>query len=197
MSNMLTFRYGVVGSSKSANLLMQNHDFKLKNKNVLLLKSSLDTRDEAVIRSRVGLEANATIFSKEDSLKELISREIKKDKVDIILVDEAQFLTTKQVKELALISNKIEIFCYGLMTTYLGTLFEGSSALVVYSDNLEEIPSICKWCNKKATMSLRIVDEVPVYSGDTIQIGDIKEAKEYYVPCCRNHYFLPKLQNKK
>ena len=46
-------------------------------------------------------------------------------------------------------------------------------------------------------MSLRIVDEVPVYSGDTIQIGDIKEAKEYYVPCCRNHYFLPKLQNKK
>lgn len=190
---MLTFRYGVVGSSKSANLLMQNHDFKLKNKNVLLLKSSIDTRDEAVIRSRVGLEAKATIFSKEENLKELISEEMKKQKIDIVLVDESQFLTEKQVKELASISNSIEVFCYGLMTTYLGTLFEGSAALVVYSDNLEEISSICKWCNKKATMSLRVVNDVPVYSGDTIKIGDIKESKEYYVPCCREHYFSPKL----
>ena len=190
---MLTFRYGVVGSSKSANLLMQNHDFKLKGKNVLLLKSSIDTRDEAVIRSRVGLEADATIFSKEDSLKEIVSREMYKQKVDIVLVDEAQFLTENQVKELASISNLVEVFCYGLMTTYLGTLFEGSSALVVYSDNLEEIPSICKWCNKKATMSLRVVNDKPTYNGDMIKIGDIKESKEYYVPCCREHYFLPNL----
>lgn len=188
---MLAFRYGVVGSSKSSNLLMQNHDYKSKGKNVLLLKSSIDTRDVGVIRSRVGIEAPCITFDKEEDLKELILDIHNKECIDVILIDEAQFLTSSQVSQLAILSIQFAIVCYGLKNTYTADLFEGSEKLLVYAEDIMEIPSVCRWCGEKATQSLRVVDNNAVYHGDLIAIGDIKECEEYYVPCCTNHYFNP------
>lgn len=187
------FRYGAMGASKTANLLMVAHNYEEQGRNVLLFKPAADIRwGQSEIVSRAGdLRHKCLILGADENPKEIVNQY--KD-IACILVDEAQFLSKEQVKEFSQIvdNNGIPVICYGLKNSFKeGTLFEGSSALLYYADAIEEIKTICVCCNKKATMNLRIVNGDPVYDGNLIQMGDTKISEEFYLPVCRHHYHSP------
>lgn len=188
----LFFRYGAMNSSKSASLLMVKHNYEENGKNVLLLTSALDNRDGVgKVSSRVGISSPAVAISKEEKIDHILIKEEDRCFIefDCILVDEAQFLTKEQVKQLALIvdARNMPVICYGLKNDFQNNLFEGSKALLTYADKIEEIKTLCTYCKKKATMNLRLHDEKPVYHGEQVQIG----GNESYSPVCREHYYNP------
>lgn len=185
----LYFNYGAMQSSKSANLLMVAHNYESQGKEVLLLTPAIDDRrDVGVIHSRVGIESYAYAIFKEDNLLDIVNEDLKVGmEINCILVDESQFLTREHVIQLSEIADyfKIPVMCYGLKNDFQNRLFEGSEALLLYADKIQEIKTICAKdrCGKKAIMNLRLNDGTPVYDGEQIQIGD-----EEYVPVCRKHY---------
>lgn len=197
------YRYGTMNSSKTANLLMTGFNYEQQGKNVIYLKSAVDSRwssDEIV--SRVGIRANCITVASDTDVTELISGILSdytasRQDVSVILVDEAQFLTRLQVSQLSDIVDtyKIPVICYGLKNSFIdGKLFEGSDALLYYSDSIEEIKTICHFCERKAIMNLRVVNGNPVYESDTaIALGDVKESDDYFVQTCRVHYKKPLL----
>lgn len=191
----LYFYHGVMGSSKSTELLTKVHKYEEQGKEVLLLKSSIDTRSEkGYIESRTGLKHKCVDIDSKFNIFNFVNYKGIHTKYDCIFVDEANFLTKKQVKQLRMITDDfgIDVKCYGLKNTYIdGELFEGSQALLYYADVIEEIDCTCQFCNRDAKMNLRIVNGDPTYNGDTIQIGDIEQSEEYYVPTCYYHYCNP------
>lgn len=188
----LHFKYGALNSSKTANLLMTAHNYREKDSKVLLLQSSKNIRTGASkITSRVGLESDCIVFNDNTNLKELIlNREVAPE---VVLIDEIQFATVKQVDELVEIVDNcgITVITYGLKSTYTGDLFPATAKLFVVADKIEEIKQICMFCDKKAFMNLKVKDNKPVYSGEIISIGDVKQSKEYYIPVCRKHFYNP------
>ena len=190
----LYFYYGAMQSSKSASLLMVAHNYRSQGKDVLLFSPSIDDRDGVgVISSRAGLSEEAIPVDSDDSFRGLVAEWLSKDgniskKIYCILVDEAQFLTKEHVHQLVDLVDfyDIPVMCYGLKNDFQNNLFEGSEALLINADNIQEIKTICmkENCGKKAIMNLRLSDGNPVYEGSQIQIGD-----EEYVPVCRKHYF--------
>ena len=185
----LYFRHGTMNSGKSLDLLKVHHNYIEQNKNVIIFKPKLDTRSTKV-ESRVGVSANCVILKKDDCVLDLIIKNTDA-LLDCILVDEAQFLSLDNVKQLAEMAwlNGVPVICYGLKNTYLdGELFEGSKALLYYADSIEELKTTCACCNKKATMNLRLINEKAVYHGEVVNIGDI-EGKERYASVCKKHYY--------
>lgn len=190
----LYFYYGAMQSSKSANLLMVAHNYRSQDKKVILMTPSIDDRSGVgVISSRTGMEERAIPLGPEESVysalkSELIDSNGNRKNIHCILVDEAQFLTAKQINSLSNIVDyfNIPVMCYGLKNDFQNNLFEGSETLLLYADKIIEIKTICakEECGKKAIMNLRLSDGRPVYEGEQIQIGD-----EEYIPVCRKHYF--------
>ena len=178
----LSFRYGAMGSSKTANILMIKYNFEEKGKTAILLKPKCENRDgDTRIRSRIGLEAECLFV--EDFLDNPIE-------CDCILVDEAQFLTKDQVDQLSDIVDikNIPVICFGLKTDFQSNLFEGSKRLIELADEIEEITTIC-WCGKKARFNARVIDGKVVKDGEQIQLG----GNECYTSLCRKHYKLGQL----
>lgn len=160
----LYFKYGTMGSSKSATALVTRFNYMDKGFNVLLLKPNIGEGSNEIIATRLGLKAEALLFNKEDDLNKLLENENEKlnkeenENYDVIIIDEAQFLTTKQVEDLKDIADyQIPVICFGLKTNYASYLFEGSKRLLEIADSISEIKSICK-CGRKATMNGRIVE---------------------------------------
>lgn len=176
----LTFKYGVMGSSKSLQLLVQRHNLEQLGKVVYATKPELDTRSPS-ITSRVGLE-HTPRFSFTD-----LTQPAMMGYVDYILVDEAQFLTNVRVSLLRTLADLgTEVYCYGLKTDFKGELFEGSKRLLELADVIEEIPVICKHCTNKAIFNMRIdKDGKKVIEGDVVQIG----GDESYAGVCSQRYF--------
>lgn len=180
----LYFRYGTMGSSKTASALMTRYNFTEKGQNVLLVKPNVDTRDvKAMIKSRIGLEAECILWT------EFIRNYVETDKinqVDAVVVDEVQFLERGDIDILADVVDQynIPVFAYGLRTDFTGHLFSGSGRLMEVADIIEEMKTIC-WCGKKATMNARI-DE----NGNVIKNGEqiVMGANDLYVSLCRKHY---------
>lgn len=188
----LFFRYGAMNSGKSIDILKVKHNYEENGRNVILMTSVIDDRDGVgYVSSRIGLKQRAVLISKDSDTEEVIHIEMGKSSqsINCILVDEAQFLTKEQVKQLSNIAdyNGIPVICYGLKNDFQNNLFEGSKALMEYADKIEEIKTLCKYCDSKATMNLRIHDKTPVYHGEQIKIG----GNESYVPVCRKHYKKP------
>ena len=178
----LYFRYGVMGSSKTAEALMCRFNYIQKGFNVLLLKSSLDNRFEtgkSEIISRIGIKADCIKFNKNQNLIDLFNNENSKQKIDVIIVDECQFATTSQVEQLRRISYDIPVLCYGLLTNFKTKLFEGSKRLIEIADSLQEIKSVCA-CGRKASVSARLINDKITISGDEVMIG----AEECYKSMC-------------
>lgn len=176
------FRYGAMGASKTANLLMMRYNYIERNKTVITLKPSLDNRDgTSIIRSRIGLQIEAIFV--EEYLKSPI-------KCDCIIIDECQFLTTTQVDDLINIADTfdIPIAFYGLKTDFQSHLFEGSKRIIELADSIEEIPTIC-WCGKKARFNARVIDNKVIKVGEQVQLG----GNETYTALCRLHYNLGQL----
>ena len=151
----LYFKYGAMGSSKTANALITRFNYEERGMQVWLIKPSLDVRDGAdVIRSRIGLATKADIITPETNVFE----EYKKHTdCDVIIADECQFFTEKQVDELRAIVDtlNIHVLCYGLRTDFLTHMFEGSRRLFEVADSITEIKTICG-CGKKAIVNARI-----------------------------------------
>lgn len=174
----LYFRYGAMGSSKTANAIMVRYNYMERGQKVLMLKPALETRDgEMQVRSRSGLCAPCLYM-------EALS-EIDLSEYDCLIVDEAQFLTKEQVQLLVDIveTHNLPVICYGLRTDFKGELFTGSLWLMAWADTIEEVKTIC-WCGKKATFNARIADGKIVKTGEQVVLG----GNERYVSLCRKHW---------
>ena len=193
----LYFRYGAMGSSKSANILMVRYNYEERGQHAVLLKPRTDNRDgEHWIQSRIGLSAPAEYV--DDFLKEISESwaEGREEyiyhgkKVDAVLVDEAQFLRAEEIDTLSDLVDfyEIPVICYGLRTDFLNHLFEGSRRLMEIADVIEEVPTVC-WCGRRAQCNTRYADGKIVREGAQIMLG----SNESYVALCRKHYKEGKL----
>ena len=174
----LYFRYGAMGSSKTANAVMVQYNYRERGREVLMLKPKLENRDGAdIVRSRCGLEAQCQFVEDLDS--------IPLDGISCVIVDEAHFLTAAQVRRLVDIVDErdIPVICYGLRTDFRGELFEGSRELLCWADTIEEIKTIC-WCGRKATFNARVHDGRIVREGEQILLG----GNSTYISLCRKHW---------
>lgn len=169
----LYFKYGTMNSSKSAQALMCQFNYEQKGMKVLLVKPSIDTRDdseERMVRSRIGLKSNCYTIAPDESFEELFDRVSAQTPVDIVIVDEAQFCTSEQVDQLKALTQRATVLCYGLLLDFTCHLFEGSKRLVELADSLQEIKSVCR-CGRKSSVNARFVNGKCVDSGPTILIG--------------------------
>mgnify|MGYP002770159472 FL=1 len=176
----LYFKYGAMGSSKSANALITKFNYEERGMRVWLIKPSTDTRDGAgIIASRIGLSAKADIISHEESIIALLD---KMSGIDVIITDECQFFTPEQIDELREIVNfrNIPVLCFGLRTDFMTHLFPGSRRLLEIADSITEIKTICS-CGAKAIVNARIDSEGHVItSGSQVFIG----GNDSYVAMC-------------
>lgn len=185
----LFFEYGAMSSGKSIEILKVAHNYESQGRKVLLMTPIVDTRaGVGVVASRIGLSREAVAVQPEDDLYQLIAS-MKDDHLAVVLIDEAQFLATKQVDQLAYVVDhlNIPVMTFGLKQDAFNHLFEGSKRLIELADKLEEMKTICSFCGKKATTQLRIVDGQPQREGAQVFIG----GDEAYIPTCRHHWFNP------
>ncbi len=151
----LYFKYGAMGSSKSAQALITQFNYEELGMTVWLIKPSVDTRDGAdIIRSRIGLERTAQIITPEQDIVEEYKRA---GKCDVIISDEAQFFTPAQIDQLRTLVDEedIPVLCFGLRTDFLTHFFPGAQRLMELADSITEIKTVCA-CGRKATVNARI-----------------------------------------
>lgn len=177
-----------MSSSKTANALMKKFNFEEHGRKVALIKPHIDNRYGIdVIKSRIGLSCKAYIVNRDKRIKDVITKD---DTYEIIIADEAQFLTESQVDELReYADNGIMTMCYGLKTDYMGRLFEGSRRLLEVSDTIREIPAMCSKCGRKALMNARYINGKIVYRGNQIDIG----GEEKYITLCHQCWISGKI----
>lgn len=191
----LEYRYGPMNSGKSMAILQMAYNYEENGKKVLLVKSVVDTKGGDYLVSRIGPKRKIQVkLSDEDSL---LSNKYKSilDGLDAILVDEAQFLTGKQVEDLWYISKKmnISVICFGLKTNFKSEFFRGSKRLFELADKFKELETICH-CGKKARFNARKVDGKFAIEGEDHVIDDDPTHIEY-VPLCGSCY-LKEVLNK-
>ncbi|UTW00846.1 thymidine kinase [Marinomonas rhizomae] len=183
----LYFYYSAMNAGKSTVLLQSAHNYQERGMRVLLLTASIDDRFETgQIASRIGISAEACLFDNDTNLVALIQNEINQQRLSCILIDEAQFLTKEQVYALSEIVDKqhIPVLAFGIRTDFQGELFEGSQALLAWSDKLIELKTVCH-CGSKATMVIRLNEQgTPVKEGAQVEIG----GNDRYLSVCRKHF---------
>ena len=185
MSCKLYFKYGVMGCSKTAQALMTKFNYEQQGYNVLLMKPSIDNRDDhenkTIIKSRIGLESEAIAFSRKQSLIKLFNKR-KKDNIGVIIVDECQFCTASQIDELKELTKFVPVLCYGLKTDFRTKLFTGSRRLVEIADSLTELKAICE-CGRKAIVNARFKNGLLVTKGSVIDIGGDEKYRAMCYDC--------------
>ena len=183
----LYFYYSSMNAGKSTNLLQSSYNYRERGMNTLVLAPAFDDRFAAgKVTSRIGIEADATTFRNDTDLLEIVTTANAEQRVNCVLIDEAQFLTRDQVFQLSELTDKLNIpvLAYGLRTDFQGEPFEGSKYLLAWSDNLKEIKAICH-CGRKAIMVLRLDAEGnAVTEGSQVEIG----GNDRYVSMCRKHF---------
>ena len=176
-----------MNAGKSTALLQSNYNYNERGMNTLLFLPKVDAdANKNKIHSRIGLIADAISVDTSFNFFEYVQNFKNKKKVDAILIDEVQFLTKDQVRQICKISDTLNIpsMCYGIRTDFRGELFEGSSELLALADNLIELKTVCD-CGRKATMVVRLDDSGKVITaGEKIQIGGNDTYKVY----CRKHF---------
>ena len=182
----LIFRYGCMGSSKTAQALITQFNYEERGMRCLLLKPKMENRDGAdILGSRIGLARKcSSVEAVIKDPRDIESLDEMKD-VHAIVIDEVQFLEPIYIEALARVADyyDIPIICYGLKTDFRGTLFDASRALVEYADDIEEIPCVC-WCGRKAKYNARIMDGQVVREGAQIALG----GNDSYTALCRKHF---------
>ena len=188
----LYFKYGAMGSSKSAQALITKFNYEELGMSVWLIKPGTDTRDGAdIIRSRIGLECVAHVISSEQSI---IEEYRKVGKRDVIIADEAQFFTPGQIDELRELvdDENLPVLCFGLRTDFLTHFFPGAQRLMELADSLTEIKTVCA-CGKKATVNARIADGKVVTEGSQVFLG----GNDSYIAMCHKCYVRGIREHKK
>ncbi len=183
----LFFYYSAMNAGKSTILLQSSYNYRERGMNTLLLTPEIDDRfKQGTITSRIGLSAEARIFNQADDLHSIVSKTHSDTPIHCVLVDEAQFLTRKQVRQLSDVCDRLDVpvLTYGIRTDFLGNLFEGSTELLAWADSIVEIKTICH-CGRKATMQLRVDGKGrPIKHGEQVQIG----GNDRYISVCRAHF---------
>ncbi|MDF0532894.1 thymidine kinase [Shewanella yunxiaonensis] len=183
----LYFYYSAMNAGKSTSLLQSSYNYRERGMNTLVMTPAIDNRfGTGKVASRIGLESDALIFHGDDDLVKIIESEHQQTFIHCVLVDESQFLSKEQVKQLAYVVDKLDIpvLCYGLRTDFQGELFSGSQYLLAWADKLVELKTIC-FCGRKANMVVRRDSEGhPVREGVQVAIG----GNESYESVCRKHF---------
>jgi thymidine kinase len=183
----LYFYYSSMNAGKSTALLQSSYNYRERGMNTLVLAPEFDDRyGVGKVKSRIGIEAEATAFSSREDLFELVRDRHAEESLHCVMIDEAQFLTREQVFQLGEITDKLNVpvLAYGLRTDFQGEPFEGSKYLLAWSDNLNELKAICH-CGRKATMVVRFdANGEAVREGSQIEIG----GNDRYVSMCRKHF---------
>ena len=182
----LYFKYGAMGSSKTAQALITKYNYEENGLKVWLIKPSADTRDgKQILRSRIGLEAEVEVIPPDMDISARF-RETQQGRCDVIIVDECQFLTEEQIDQLRSIVNdeNIPVMCFGLRTDFQTRLFPGSRRLMEVADTIQEIKTICD-CGAKATVNARIdADGHIVTQGAQVVLG----GNDSYIAMCHKCY---------
>lgn len=183
----LYFNYSSMNAGKTTVLLQSAHNYRERGMTPLLFTPKLDDRyGEGWIKSRIGLQARATIFTNEDDLFEFTKAQLEERNIHCVLVDEAQFLNRDQVYQLSEVVDRLNIpvLCFGLRTDFQGELFEGSKYLLAWADKLTEIKTICH-TGRKANMVVRVDDQgYALKEGAQVEIG----GNERYVSVSRAEF---------
>lgn len=185
--SQLIFYYGTMRSGKSLDLIKTYMNYKVKGENVFIGKPMIDDRDGEEVKTRLGLSVGCKLIPPALNILPLMIQEaIEENNITAVLIDEAQFLTDYQVAELVKIADDgIPVICWGLKNDFTSALFEGSRALLELADKFQEIKTVCQYCEKKATLNLRLKNGEPAdLDDDQIEIGD-----EEYVQVCRQHFY--------
>ncbi len=190
----LYFKYGAMGSSKTAQALITKYNYEENDMNVWLIKPSADTRDGvATIRSRIGLQAECEVITPDvDVFARFLGSQIRRS--DVIIVDECQFMTPEQIEQLRAIvdEHNIPVLCFGLRTDFQTRLFPGSLRLMELADCIEEIKTMCD-CGCKATVNARISVGYIVTEGAQVVLG----GNDCYIAMCHRCYVAGIREHKK
>ena len=182
----LYFKYGAMGSSKTAQALITKYNYEENDLNVWLIKPSADVRDGAeILRSRIGLQARVEVMTPEMDVYAVYC-EKQKDVCDVIIVDECQFMTPAQIDQLRAIVDDFNkpVMCFGLRTDFQTHLFPGSHRLMEVADTIQEIKTICD-CGAKATVNARIdCNGHIVTEGAQVVLG----GNDSYIAMCHKCY---------
>ncbi len=182
----LYFYYSSMNAGKSSSLLQADFNYRERGMATMLWTAALDTRSDGMVRSRIGLDADARLYRPDSDLLADIAAEHEASALGCVLLDEAQFLTEAQVWQLAAVADElgIPVLCYGLRTDFQGALFPGSAALLGIADALVELKAVCH-CGRKATMNLRVnADGDAIKEGEQTEIG----GNDRYLALCRKHF---------
>ncbi|NRB24018.1 thymidine kinase [Shewanella sp.] len=183
----LYFYYSAMNAGKSTSLLQSSYNYRERGMHTLVMTASIDDRyGVGKVSSRLGIETEAQVFASDDDIAKMIATAHAEQKLHCILIDESQFLSKQQVKQLTYIVDILDIpvLCYGLKTDFQGELFTGSQYLLAWSDKLVELKTICH-CGRKANMVVRLDDEgKPMREGEQVAIG----GNERYESVCRKHF---------
>lgn len=168
----LYFKYGVMGSSKTAQALIAKFNYEERGMKVLLIKPQIDNRDQdGLVSSRAGLSSPAYILPEMENIYQ--TYQTMKDKVNVIIVDECQFLSEEQVDQLSMIviDKNIPVLCFGLRTDFRTKMFPGSKRLLEIADSITEVKTVCS-CGRKATVNVRLDENGRIITkGEQILIG--------------------------
>ena len=178
----IVFKMGSMSSGKTTALLQLAYNYEQAGKSVIVIKPTIDKKGEDYIVSRLGIKRKVDLLiSKDDEIKDIVDL----SKVEYIFVDEVQFMSEEQIKELWIISKleDIPIICYGLKTNFKGELFEGSRALIEVADKIEELQTICPLCGNDAKFNARIINGDYTLKGDEVAIDGLDA--EYKSLCGR------------
>lgn len=184
----LYFYYAAMNAGKSTTLLQADYNYRERGMRTMLWTAAIDHREGVgTISSRIAISAPAETFDEGTDIGAAALAAHGEARIDCVLIDEAQFLSAAQVRQLVRIVDQhdIPVVCYGLRTDFQGQLFPGSAALLALADQLVELKAVCD-CGRKATMNLRVdAQGQAVTAGAQTEIG----GNDRYVALCRRHFF--------
>ncbi|MFC4776750.1 thymidine kinase [Paenibacillus sp. GCM10023252] len=186
----LFFKYGAMNSGKSIEILKVAHNYEEQNKHVVIFTPAIDNRDEiGYVSSRIGVRRQAIPIYDDTDIFAIVQGHTPKP--SCVLIDECQFLKKECIAQLVRIVDELNVpvMGFGLKNDFQNKLFEGSEHMLLYADKIEEMKTICWFCERKATMTLRTAEGKPVYTGEQIQVG----GNESYFPVCRKCHANPPL----
>ena len=183
----LYFYYSSMNAGKSTHLLQSSYNYRERGLTTAIYTAKIDDRfAKGKVASRLGIDADAFLFDDDSNMLTDIKEKHDETKLDCLLIDEAQFLSTEQVKQLTDVVDllHIPVLAYGIRTDFLGETFSGSAALLAWADKLVELKTICH-CGRKANFVIRQDENgVPVKGGQQVEVG----GNERYEPLCRAHF---------
>lgn len=188
----LYFRYSAMDAGKTLDLLKVAYNYEDRGQHTLVITSAIDRRaGDNRVRSRIGFDKEAISTTLNDNLFSIIEKELLKQKIACILVDEVHFFSSEQIQQLSDVVDylRVPVICYGLRTDYRGQAFPSASTLLAIADTLEEVKTICH-CGRKANFNMLVRNGVAIKEGSQVVVDDdkLKQIDTKYVSVCRLHW---------